>query len=108
MRSTVSHIAKEAGVSPATVDRVLNGREGVRARTRDIVMDVATRLGYFGPVASEARQEIRMEFLLPAGNNTLMLMLRKFLFMKLAKLLFRGRLLPMPMTLIPVKMLLPK
>ncbi|MDZ7603785.1 MAG: helix-turn-helix domain-containing protein, partial [Hoeflea sp.] len=44
MRSTVSHIAKEAGVSPATVDRVLNGRDGVRARTRDIVMEVATRL----------------------------------------------------------------
>jgi LacI family transcriptional regulator len=80
MRSTVSHIAKEAGVSPATVDRVLNGREGVRARTRDIVMEVATRLGYFGPVASTTRQEIRMEFLLPAGNNTFMLMLRKFLF----------------------------
>jgi len=80
MRSTVSHIAKEAGVSPATVDRVLNGRDGVRARTRDIVMEVATRLGYFGPVVSEARQEIHMEFLLPAGNNTFMLLLRKFLF----------------------------
>jgi LacI family transcriptional regulator len=80
MRSTVSHIAKEAGVSPATVDRVLNGRDGVRARTRDIVMEVATRLGYFGPVASQLQSEIRMEFVLPAGNNTFMLMLRKFLF----------------------------
>lgn len=80
MRSTVSHIAKEAGVSSATVDRVLNGRDGVRERTRDIVMEVATRLGYFGPVENVATQEIRMEFLLPAGNNTFMLMLRKYLF----------------------------
>jgi LacI family transcriptional regulator len=80
MRSTVSHIAKEAGVSPATVDRVLNGRDGVRARTRDIVMEVATRLGYFGPVESRNQSEIRIEFVLPAGNNTFMLMLRKFLF----------------------------
>jgi LacI family transcriptional regulator len=80
MRSTVSHIAKEAGVSPATVDRVLNDRDGVRARTRDIVMEVATRLGYFGPVESQSQSAIRMEFILPAGNNTFMLMLRKFLF----------------------------
>lgn len=80
MRSTVSHIAKEAGVSPATVDRVLNGRDGVRARTRDIVMEVAKQLGYFGPVASKDISEIRIEFVLPAGNNTFMLMLRKYLF----------------------------
>ena len=79
MRTTVSHIAKEAGVSPATVDRVLNGRDGVRERTRNIVMDVATRLGYFGPV-SDSTQDIRIEFILPAGNNTFMLMLRKYLF----------------------------
>lgn len=80
MRSTVSQIAKEAGVSPATVDRVLNGRDGVRARTRDIVMEVATRLGYFGPIRGNDAQEIRMEFVLPAGNNTFMLMLSNFLF----------------------------
>lgn len=79
MRTTVSHIAKEAGVSPATVDRVLNGRDGVRERTRTIVMDVATRLGYFGPMA-HAGSDIRIEFILPAGNNTFMLMLRKYLF----------------------------
>ena len=71
MRSTVSHIAKEAGVSSATVDRVLNGRDGVRERTRDIVMEVATRLGYFGPVESAATQEIRMEFLLLSGQQHL-------------------------------------
>ncbi|TIT97146.1 MAG: LacI family transcriptional regulator, partial [Mesorhizobium sp.] len=35
MRSTLTDIAREAGVSPATVDRVLNNRPGVRARTRE-------------------------------------------------------------------------
>jgi LacI family transcriptional regulator len=38
MRTTVSQIAREAGVSPATVDRVLNDRDGVRGRTREIVL----------------------------------------------------------------------
>ena len=44
MRTTVSQIAREAGVSPATVDRVLNDRDGVRPRTRDIVLQVARAL----------------------------------------------------------------
>ena len=45
MRTTVSQIAREAGVSPATVDRVLNDRDGVRPRTREIVLQVARKLG---------------------------------------------------------------
>ena len=46
MRFTLSDVAREAGVSTATVDRVLNNRSGVRARTREIVLETATRLGY--------------------------------------------------------------
>ena len=46
MRSTLTDIAREAGVSPATVDRVLNNRAGVRARTREVVLETAQRLGY--------------------------------------------------------------
>ncbi|RUX92738.1 LacI family DNA-binding transcriptional regulator, partial [Mesorhizobium sp. M7D.F.Ca.US.004.01.2.1] len=46
MRSTLTDIAREAGVSAATVDRVLNNRPGVRARTREIVLEMAQRLGY--------------------------------------------------------------
>ncbi|WP_426033610.1 LacI family DNA-binding transcriptional regulator [Cypionkella sp. TWP1-2-1b2] len=32
--ATLQDVAREANVSSATVDRVLNGREGVRARAR--------------------------------------------------------------------------
>ena len=66
-------IAREAGVSPATVDRVLNNRDGVRERTRKAVLETARKLGY----ASEpdGTQEangtvLRLDFVLPAGTNT--------------------------------------
>lgn len=78
MRTTVSQIAREAGVSPATVDRVLNDRDGVRPRTREIVLQVARNLGYFGPqTTAESAMKVRMEFVLPAGSNSFMRTLRK-------------------------------
>ncbi|WP_121066012.1 LacI family DNA-binding transcriptional regulator [Chachezhania antarctica] len=77
MRTTVAQIAREAGVSPATVDRVLNDREGVRPRTRDIVMQIATRLGYFGPAESDDMKKVRMDFVLPAGSNSFMQLMRR-------------------------------
>lgn len=70
MRTTVARIAAAAGVSTATVDRVLNNRDGVRERTRGIVMAVATRLGYFGPPANPLAQRVRLDFVLPAGTNS--------------------------------------
>jgi LacI family transcriptional regulator len=45
MLPTVFDVAREAGVSPATVDRVLNNRGGVRERTREIVVETARRIG---------------------------------------------------------------
>ena len=39
LRPTTKDLAKAAGVSRATVDRVLNGREGVKKRTVDRVND---------------------------------------------------------------------
>ncbi len=53
MRLTLNDVAREAGVSTATVDRVLNKRSGVRGRTREIVVDTARRLGYISetPIA---------------------------------------------------------
>lgn len=79
MRSTVLDIAREAGVSAATVDRVLNDRPGVRGRTREIVLETARRLGYIGtdptgaPLAPGGA--IRLDFVLPVGTNTFMRML---------------------------------
>jgi LacI family transcriptional regulator len=68
MRPTVNDIAKEAGVSLATVDRVLNDRPGVRAKTVRAVQDAISRLGYVRDVAAAnlARgRTYRMAFVLP-------------------------------------------
>lgn len=46
MRPTVNDIAREAGVSLATVDRVLNARPGVREKTIRAVNDAIAKLGY--------------------------------------------------------------
>jgi LacI family transcriptional regulator len=46
LRPTVNDIAREAGVSLATVDRVLNARPGVREKTVKAVNDAIARLGY--------------------------------------------------------------
>lgn len=45
-RSTIHDVAREAGVSTATVDRVLNAREKVREETARKVYDAARRVGY--------------------------------------------------------------
>lgn len=68
MRPTVNDIAREAGVSLATVDRVLNARPGVRAQTADAVNEAIRRLGYVRDVAAAnlARQrQYRFLYVLP-------------------------------------------
>lgn len=68
MRPTVIDIAREAGVSLATVDRVLNERPGVREKTILAVSDAITKLGYVRDLAAAnlARQRnYRMAFVLP-------------------------------------------
>lgn len=79
LRTTVSEIARVAGVSAATVDRVLNQREGVKERTRNVVLQTAKSLGYFGPVEDTVPSKIAIDFVLPAGNNTFMAQLRRFI-----------------------------
>jgi len=77
MRLTLNDVAREAGVSTATVDRVLNNRSGVRGRTREIVVDTARRLGYisespgngYEPSAAGELAPIRLDFVLPEGAN---------------------------------------
>ena len=75
LKVTLAEIAREAGVSVTTVDRVLNGRGGVRQRTQDLVLEIARRKGWFGPI-DDAPPQVRMDFLLPAGSNTFMSLLR--------------------------------
>lgn len=81
MRFTLHDVAREAGVSSATVDRVLNNRAGVRARTREIVMESARRLGYIdggvNGVQSPPGQAVRLDFVLPYGTNTFILELQR-------------------------------
>lgn len=71
-RPTVNDIAREAGVSLATVDRVLNARPGVRAKTISAVNDAIARLGYVRDLAAAnlARsRSYRMVVLLPDSDS---------------------------------------
>ena len=72
MRPTLADVARAAGVSTATVDRVLNGRAGVRARTREVVTEAARRLGYVGdePVPQPNGRVLSFDVILPAGTNS--------------------------------------
>ena len=45
-RATLEDVARTAGVSLATVDRVVNRREGVRGKTIARVEAAVARLGY--------------------------------------------------------------
>jgi LacI family transcriptional regulator len=71
-RPTVNDIAREAGVSLATVDRVLNARPGVREKTITAVNDAISRLGYVRDLAAAnlARsRNYRMVVLLPDTDS---------------------------------------
>lgn len=63
---TVSDVAREAGVSRATVSYVLNDRRDVRVSesTRQRVMDTARRLGYVGSPAARALRSGRGDVVL--------------------------------------------
>lgn len=71
MRPTIATIAEEAGVSVTTVDRVLNGRGGVKARTRDLVLRIAENSGYVAPEGVlERPAPVPLDFLLPEGQSS--------------------------------------
>lgn len=75
MRPTVHDIAAEAGVSLATVDRVLNSRPGVRQKTVDKVEAAVRRLGYVRDVSAAnlaKRRVYPLVFIVPGGPNSFM------------------------------------
>lgn len=71
-KPTVNDIARHAGVSLATVDRVLNARPGVRKVTIERVTNAIHELGYIRDTAAAnlARRRVyRFIFLLPDNNS---------------------------------------
>lgn len=79
MKATISNIAEGAGLSTATVDRVLNNRVGVRAANRQRVMEAAKQLGYL-PLADSVAlpsKPAHLEFFLPIAGNAFMADLAK-------------------------------
>ncbi|MBB4346636.1 LacI family DNA-binding transcriptional regulator [Aliirhizobium cellulosilyticum] len=79
MKPTVHDIARSAGVSLATVDRVLNGRPGVRHITRERVEKAISSLGYVRDVAAANLAKGRtysFVFVLPNYDNSFMIGIR--------------------------------
>jgi LacI family transcriptional regulator len=71
-RPRLADVAREAGVSPATVDRVLHGRAGVQPRTVEHVRAVVRRLEYRPDPAATRLARARHDsiaFVLPKGSN---------------------------------------
>jgi LacI family transcriptional regulator, galactose operon repressor len=78
-RPTVNDLAKAAGVSLATVDRVLNARRGVREQTIERVNEAIERIGYVRDVtaANLARQRrYRYAFVVPEAPGEFVTLLR--------------------------------
>ena len=74
-RATVHDVAKTAGVSLATVDRVLNARPGVRPETQEKVESAIKALNFRRDLSASllARaRDLRITFLIPDGGNAFM------------------------------------
>lgn len=77
-RARLEDVARVAGVSVATVDRVVNRREGVREKTIARVEAAVAKLGYRAdPAAARLarNQSFRFVFILPTGANSFMSLL---------------------------------
>lgn len=71
MQTTITQIAETAGVSTATVDRVLNNRPGVNASTVERVRAAMQALGAANPARGRPRStpNYRFGFVLPATRR---------------------------------------
>jgi LacI family transcriptional regulator len=68
-RPTIRDLAEAAGVSIATVNRVLAGTAGVRPATMERVKEAAADIGFYGTAAIRSRvaarrRKVRLGFLL--------------------------------------------
>lgn len=74
-RATLEDVARTAGVSLATADRVVNRREGVRDKTVARVESAIARLGYTANAAATRlarNRSYRFAFILPSNANSFM------------------------------------
>ena len=62
MKPTIRDIAKEAGVSPAAVSYVLNGKPGVSDATREQILSIAKRMRYTPEKRSRSHEKGRGRF----------------------------------------------
>ena len=58
-RTTITDVARAAGVSVATVSKVINGRDGVAAATQERVMRIVTDLGYASSLVATSMRRRR-------------------------------------------------
>lgn len=69
MTARLADIAAQAGVSEATVSRVLNGKHGVAAATRESVLAALDVLGYERPVRLRQRSAGLVGLIIPELEN---------------------------------------
>ena len=69
MKPRLHHVAELAGVSPATVSRVLNGRPGVAEPTRREVLRALSQLGYEPVGRARARHHGIVGLVVPELDN---------------------------------------
>ncbi|MBO5688660.1 MAG: LacI family DNA-binding transcriptional regulator, partial [Lentisphaeria bacterium] len=78
---TVRMIAQEAGVSPATVSRILNGSAGVSREKRDSVLKILKEAGLSAPVKRSGKKRLTRGtigvILLPGSEHDPGVILRK-------------------------------
>ena len=75
MKVTAKMIAKELGISTATVDRVLNNRSGVSEKTIRKVKEKAAELGYRPNAAAKylaTQKSIDVAFILTVIPRTIL------------------------------------
>jgi LacI family transcriptional regulator len=81
IKAKLSDVAKEAGVSVATVDRVIHGRPGVKTHTAEHIMAVIKRMeNGSAKIASNTGAQLKnlyFDVILPIGTNTFFNMLEE-------------------------------
>jgi len=78
-RPTIHDVAEAAQVSLATVDRVLNKRGGVAAKSIEKVSNAVARTGYVRDISAanlSRRRRYRLAFVLPDGDTSFLRLLR--------------------------------